>query len=71
MLATVSTTMRDVLIILEMMFIYGTKTFNTLKVDCFIVTQHMSVDDLCLKKKKTFQNKSQKYKSQKPNYPQY
>lgn len=51
MLATVSTTMPDVQIILEKMFIYGTKTFNILKVDWFIVTRHMSVDDLCLKKK--------------------
>lgn len=50
MLATVSTTMPDVQIILEKMFIYGTKTFNILKVDWFIVTRHMSVDDLCLKK---------------------
>lgn len=72
MLATVSTTMPDVQIILEMMFIYGTKTFNILKVDWFIVTRHMSVDDLCLKKN-SFQNKlqAQKYKTQKPNYPQY
>lgn len=33
----------------------------------------MSVDDLCLKKKNSFQNKlqAQKYKTQKPNYPQY
>lgn len=32
----------------------------------------MSVDDLCLKKN-SFQNKlqAQKYKTQKPNYPQY
>lgn len=62
--------MPDVQIILEMMFIYGTKTFNILKVDSFMTYECRW---LMFKKKNSFQNKlqAQKYKTQKPNYPQY